>query len=235
MVLRFDGYSRDWAAAQPGLIVLWEYVRSRWPTAEFLGIHAARNMRGTTTRSLHAEGRALDARLPSRQALDDLIGFLIAHADRLNVQAINDYPRRLRWRPDRGWYPNSSPSPGGNAIHVERNWDGALDARPIAHIIGGALVAKGAAMKVTATCAVPWLAPVKGRIPQVRAELHADGTTKVVGYACKVEGGRVAYGLSVRDLGRLNAPIVEWTVDADRRRVIGVAEDLGTFSFTVAA
>jgi hypothetical protein len=74
----------------------------------------------------------------------------------------------------------------------------------------------------------------KGKWPFVAVQVKEDGTTEFVGYCgCTIAGGTEGFGLSVRNLGRLNAPIVSLCSPADGK-VIGLApDDLGVFTFDV--
>ena len=49
----------SWDHAQPAPLALWKLVHANFPQTRNLGIYNARNIAGTNTPSLHAEGRAL--------------------------------------------------------------------------------------------------------------------------------------------------------------------------------
>ncbi len=74
------------------------------------------------------------------------VEFLVANAEALQIQAIHIYETNQIWRANRGWYTQSgSRDPAWGAswadwIHVERNWQGALDERPISSIVRNANV-----------------------------------------------------------------------------------------------
>lgn len=138
MAVRYDPASRPCKAGEkPGLVELRRYVLARWGGSN-LGIYACRNVRGGSSPSVHSEGRAFDWRAPSRAALDDLFAFLIANADRLNIQRIHDYQRQKNWDTRYGRWRSggTGQGAGGPTTHVERNWIGANDQRRIDQIVG---------------------------------------------------------------------------------------------------
>jgi hypothetical protein len=122
---------------QVGLRMLRDWALSRWRgQISDLGIYNCRYVRGGGTLSVHANGRAWDCRWSRRDSLDAYFLVLVQHADALGVQRMIDYHRQRIWTTGKGWQSVRVQSPGGLASHVERNWDGALDARPIDRIIG---------------------------------------------------------------------------------------------------
>lgn len=104
-----------------------------------LGIYSCREIRDGGRMSVHADGRAWDSRWEDRGEQLGWFEFLIGNADPLGVQRIIDYSQQRIWEAGRGWFGASPSSPGnagGTPCHVERNWAGALDARPIEEIVG---------------------------------------------------------------------------------------------------
>ncbi|GIV04095.1 MAG: hypothetical protein KatS3mg015_2925 [Fimbriimonadales bacterium] len=135
MALQYDPVGkRCLGVEQPGLIRLRDYILDRWHGSN-LGIYNCRNVRGGRSLSLHAEGRAFDWRATSRDLADQVIGFCIANADTLNIQRVIDYEACQAWTVNSGWKSFNGPSPGGYALHIERNWKGALDSREINMIL----------------------------------------------------------------------------------------------------
>jgi hypothetical protein len=82
--------------------------------------------------------------------------------------------------------------------------------------------------------------PWKGRKPFVGAVKQASGKTDLVGFnGAVLANGQSAFGLSIVHLGKLNKPITVMQPEQDaagnyKLRVIGLAEDGGTFSVKVS-
>lgn len=137
MVLRYDGPGSNCLhTEQVGLIRLKEWMNDHYP-GTFLGIYACRDIRLGGALSLHAEGRALDYSWTHRSPFDAAATILVDNADRLNVQAVHDYDNQRLWRPFVGWHSGNIGWGPPHEMHVERNWDGAKDSRPIDWILGG--------------------------------------------------------------------------------------------------
>lgn len=66
--------SKKWSGPQPGTKALWQLIQANFPVARFDGIYNNRNIAGTKTPSLHAEGRALDIGLDVRNPKENTIG-----------------------------------------------------------------------------------------------------------------------------------------------------------------
>lgn len=122
---------------QPGLSRLASFT-TRYGGV-ILGIENCRQTRSGSGLSVHAEGRALDWYFPNRTALEAYFKVLIDNSTALNIQAIHDYDKSLRWTCEhRAWYKASiGVAPHHNETHVERNWKGARDSRAITDIIAG--------------------------------------------------------------------------------------------------
>ena len=127
---------------QIGLVRLKDYTLGRWGGTN-LGIYNNRTIRGGTSASVHRDGRAWDYKAQSYQMLSEVWTFWIANADALNIQEIHDYAgnragEQRAWRTGVGWHSaNVGAGPLGPYTHVERNWDGAKDARTVPEIITG--------------------------------------------------------------------------------------------------
>jgi Putative peptidoglycan binding domain len=82
------------------------YVLGRWPGGIDLGTWNVRNIRGGSTLSVHAVGRAWDWRYanpgPGRDAAEEAMAFTIEHHELLGLQAIHDYVAGRIWRSSRG-------------------------------------------------------------------------------------------------------------------------------------
>jgi hypothetical protein len=94
-----------------------------------LGIYANRSVRGGSSLSVHATGRACDLG-GSDDKIIRAINFLVDFADELGVEAIHDYGNRVMpgkygaaWRCNRdGWKVYTAPtigSPGARWVHYE--------------------------------------------------------------------------------------------------------------------
>ena len=83
----------NWDQAQPAPKALWTLVHANFHQTRFVGIFNKRNIAGTSTPSLHAEGRALDIGLlvarPDEKVLgDQLFQLLIDNADELGLSEV---------------------------------------------------------------------------------------------------------------------------------------------------
>jgi hypothetical protein len=94
-----------------------------------LGIYANRSVRGSSSLSVHATGRAADLG-GSDEKIIRAINFLVDFADDLGVEAVHDYGNRVKpgkfgaaWKCDRdGWKVYTAPtigSPGAKWVHYE--------------------------------------------------------------------------------------------------------------------
>jgi hypothetical protein len=136
VTVQYDNVGTDCSGGeQRGLQELRSYVMGRWG-GEDAGIYACRNIRGGSTRSTHSEGRAWDWQQLSRPKMLETIEWAITNADALNVQQIIDYQGRRIWITGQGWKAFTSFGAGWLPNwHIERNWKGANDSRPISAIV----------------------------------------------------------------------------------------------------
>jgi hypothetical protein len=106
----------------PGIVAWKSYVVARWPGGVDLGTWAVRNIRGGSSLSVHAVGRAWDWRYaspgPGRRAAEEAIAFAVDHHELLGIQAIHDYVSGRIWRSSRpgGVGPMWKPQPPGNGM-----------------------------------------------------------------------------------------------------------------------
>lgn len=90
----WEGATRNAGGPQPGAKALWEWVQETWPGLyTFGGIYVYRPVRGSTSLSTHAEGRALDAMIRPVASKGDPRGYelvhrLGAHGKSLGVQCV---------------------------------------------------------------------------------------------------------------------------------------------------
>jgi hypothetical protein len=83
----------NWKGPQPAPSYLAHLLRANFPAIRKTGIYNDRNVAGTTKKSSHAEGRALDFHLdatdPSQKALGDrLFDAIINKADKIGVDNV---------------------------------------------------------------------------------------------------------------------------------------------------
>lgn len=130
---------------QPGAVALMRWCLHRWPTATNLGIYNPRNVRGGTTLSTHAEGRAIDVGFPYTVGGTvegwDCANTLKANARDLGVQQII-YARKV-WRntlAERGWRPYTGVAAHYEHVHAELTRQAAaqLNAEHIARVFAPA-------------------------------------------------------------------------------------------------
>jgi hypothetical protein len=107
IVLTYVGAGAQPSAGPTAGIEAWKaYVLGRWPGGVDLGTWNVRNIRGGSSLSVHAVGRAWDWRYaapgPGRGAAEDAMAFTIEHHELLGLQAIHDYANCRIWRCSRG-------------------------------------------------------------------------------------------------------------------------------------
>jgi len=124
----YTGNSDPAAGARPGTVRFQDYMKFLFQMKN-LGIYANRPVRGGSSLSVHATGRACDLGGGNGQIVA-AITFLEAHADQLGVEEIHDYGNRYKpgkhgagWRCDRNaWKIYDKPtigSPGAAWVHYE--------------------------------------------------------------------------------------------------------------------
>lgn len=199
MTIRYDTPTHCTGVAQVGLIQLRDHFLGQGHVAIDNGIYACRDVRNSaySTLSTHAEGRAWDPVFDTDAALQDAIDFLIEHAELLQVQEIIDYRGGRRWASnndqaiDGGWEPYDEYGAGGWSAHFARNWDGALDPRPIEEVVEMPLSDADVEKVRNAVVAglVPMIAPV------VRPIVHEEIAKSFWGDDPKDKDARVPGGL----------------------------------------
>ena len=133
-MIRYDAAHSDSHGEQVGLQRVREWAEHAY-AAEDLGIYNYRPVRGGSSLSTHAEGRAWDARFPTGQALAGAIASILDHAEALQIQEIIDYRGGRRWSaPSETWERYDKAGAAGWTWHVARNWQGARDARSIEEV-----------------------------------------------------------------------------------------------------
>jgi hypothetical protein len=112
----------DWNKPQPAPKALWKLVHTNFPGLRFLGIYNKRNVRGGTTPSAHAEGRALDigalVTIPLEKEIGDgLFKIFIDNATELGIE--HAIWNRQIWSTTKGGPRNyKGADPHTNHIHV---------------------------------------------------------------------------------------------------------------------
>jgi hypothetical protein len=114
-----------------GAAALLAWCQANRPSGErSMGIYNCRNVRGSTTTSLHGEGRALDwgvplsaeeTGTPEGRALVDLLG---TNADTLGLQAVI-YDRTIWSARSPAGRPYNGVSPHYDHLHIELTWEAA--------------------------------------------------------------------------------------------------------------
>lgn len=120
----------DWNRPQPAPNKIARYLRANFPQITETGIYNPRNIAGTSVRSAHAEGRALDIHLSVNRPEEKLVGDQLFHAliEAARQTGIDNVIwNRQIWsvqqggpRPFVGKYKNgAAKNPHTNHIHVE--------------------------------------------------------------------------------------------------------------------
>jgi len=132
---------------QPGAKALLDSILAGNPWASSLGCYADRPVRGSSSPSLHREGRAIDVGVNPNNPAD--VARMHALVDQLTakgqgIQQIIWHGRS--WRPGQGWRPYSGASPHNDHAHIELSWAAARGEIPpisgigiIDTLTGGAL------------------------------------------------------------------------------------------------
>ncbi len=124
----------NWQQNQPAPSHAIRMIHANFPQVKNLGIYVCRNIKGTSTKSAHAEGRALDIGINANKAEEKVVGDALFHA--LIRAAHKSGIRNIIWnrqiwsekggpRPWTGTYKNGAPkNPHTDHIHVEWTRDG---------------------------------------------------------------------------------------------------------------
>ena len=114
---------------QPGTVALQNHIVTRWPATRTLGIYNNRTIRGSTSLSIHAEGRAVDIGVPitteGEQVGNQIADWATTHAPQLGIQYLIWNQRS--WRHDRGWRPYRGVSPHRDHLHIEQTREAAAN------------------------------------------------------------------------------------------------------------
>ena len=109
--------------AQPGTKALQDACLAAFGTTSD-GIYNCRNVRGGTTKSAHAEGRAVDVHWTNEATGRVIADFLVDHAADLGIQCVIWWDRI--WSNSVGhWHDYHGADAHHSHLHVEQNWSGA--------------------------------------------------------------------------------------------------------------
>lgn len=144
----YDRARTPTSGPQPGAIHLRGWILANYPALTSLGIYNNRSIRGGSSLSTHAEGRAIDIGTPTETAPTEfargigrnLANRLVDHHAALGVQQI--IFDRLIWRnttSPAGWRPYTGSNPHVGHIHIELTRAAALGLTPqiITDTLGG--------------------------------------------------------------------------------------------------
>lgn len=112
--------------AQPGTVALLKYLLVKFPATRSMGIYNCRNVAGTSTRSIHSCGRALDLGIPTlsngranTELGHPVVRFLGEYAEQFGIHGqIYDRVRYDRRSPNGRYYGGSHPHYDHN--HIEQ-------------------------------------------------------------------------------------------------------------------
>lgn len=111
--------------AQPGTKALEGAALIYWNTTSD-GIYNCRNIRGGSTKSAHAEGRAVDIHWTDEATGRVMADFLVAHNAELGIQCVIWWDRIWSFQVGH-WHDYHGQDPHHGHLHVEQNWSGARE------------------------------------------------------------------------------------------------------------
>lgn len=117
---------------KPGTQQMADFVMQKFGTSN-MGIYNCRNVRGGSSKSLHAEGRAFDAGVSagnpeSKARGDQLFMWAMVNAANLGFQEI--IWNRQIWTPSKGLHPYGGSNPHTDHVHLGQNNAGAAGQTP---------------------------------------------------------------------------------------------------------
>lgn len=111
-----SGPTRCSGGPAPGMVKIRDKMMQTFPGLRDGGIYNCRNVRGGSTLSYHAGGRAWDAMTTDRALGDRVFAWCIANASALGLEELIWY--RQIWTPSRGVHPYSGPNPHTDHVHI---------------------------------------------------------------------------------------------------------------------
>ena len=150
----YEGAKSCTGRAQDGAKALMSWFLGAYTSrgAKNLGIYNCRRIPGSTSLSLHAEGRAADLGVPTGAGwAQTLADALVANSRELGVQLV--IYRRKVWSgryPNSGWRNYTGSNPHTDHLHVELSWNAArtLTTQAIQAQLGGATAPMQALLNV---------------------------------------------------------------------------------------
>lgn len=142
---RWEGAKECSGRASSGAAALLAWCQAnQQPPGRSMGIYNCRSVRGSSTKSLHGEGRALDWGVPlgpDGKATPDgreLVDVLASGGDRIGIQAII-YDRTIWSARSPGGRPYTGVSPHYDHLHIELNREAArqLTLATLVAVLGG--------------------------------------------------------------------------------------------------
>ena len=103
---------------KPGTVALQNAVIKRFNVGTY-GIYIDRNIRGGTTKSVHAEGRAWDCKTTDYEEGTKVYNTLREHHEALGIEKIIWW--RKVWTPSMGEQDYTGVSPHTNHLHIEQS------------------------------------------------------------------------------------------------------------------
>ncbi len=125
----WEGAVRCTGGPEPGTRALLAWLLERYPTGRSLGIYNCREVRGSSARSLHSEGRAVDYGMPMVNGRGSPTGHEIVrrlgtHGARLGLQALI-YDRVIWSARSPNGRPYKGEAPHYDHLHIELTRQGA--------------------------------------------------------------------------------------------------------------
>lgn len=176
----WEGATRNAGSARPGARALMNWCLAQYPRlAANLGIYNYRPVRGSTTLSIHAEGRALDVGFPlvgtsAHPSGTQLLNTLGRHGKALGIQTIIWNRAIYSARSPNGRY-YSGVNPHRDHLHIEltRNAGETLNTERIVTVVGGGVPVE--VQRRTLRLTTPYMVGPDVRDVQNRLTVGADG------------------------------------------------------------
>lgn len=112
---------------QPGTRAISEAILAKWGGSSD-GIYNCRNVRGGSTKSAHAEGRAYDHHWTNEKSGFEIANALVALNATLGIQVVIFWDRIWSFpHANEGFRPYHGADPHHSHLHVEQNWSGATE------------------------------------------------------------------------------------------------------------
>lgn len=163
---------------RPGAKALWQWVDETWPGLyRFGGIYNCRPVRGGTSRSVHSEGRAVDAMIRPVGGKGDprgyeLLNALASHGKRLGVQCVI-WDRQIWTAKSPGGRRYNGQAPHYDHLHIEltRKAGESLTVADLRRTVGGGPPAPSTPARRTLRLTSPLMSGAD--VAQVQAKLRA--------------------------------------------------------------